>query len=174
MTYFNLVPHYFFICHDHITKTPDVRIGYDVSMYRKKQCQSFNCVRWHPISLASILSPAFQFTWLQPFGCKNGDFEEIEWGSWATASSFARWSCKSCQNVGRLLVLSLIGNLTIDRYLTKLQRDVANVTPLADCVGSPPLCACIHPGMPSNEGLVRVSILQNLLQDIKIYGGESP
>ena len=65
-------------------------------------------------------------------------------------------------------------NLTIDRYLTKLQGDVANVTPLSDCVGSPPLCACIHPGMPSNEGLVRVSILQNLLQDIKIYGGESP
>jgi len=38
----------------------------------------------------------------------------------------------------------------------------------------PSLCPCVYPGVSNNEGLVRISILQNLLQAIKIYGGESP
>jgi hypothetical protein len=76
--------------------------------------------------------------------------------------------------MGICLYLSLCYNTDLDRYLIKLRSDAANVTPPMECVSTPPLCACMHPGMMNNDSLVRVSILQNLLEAIKIYGGESP
>jgi hypothetical protein len=65
------------------------------------------------------------------------------------------------------------GRADPDRYLQKLQVDAGNINPSAECL-MPPLCPCSHPGMANHEGLVRISILQNLLEAIKIYGGEPP
>lgn len=67
----------------------------------------------------------------------------------------------------------IFGPADVDRYLQKLQFDAGNISPSADCL-TPPLCPCSHPGMSNGDGLVRISILQNLLEAIKIYGGEPP
>ena len=61
-----------------------------------------------------------------------------------------------------------------ERYLVKLRHDSANVVSSSETLVMPSLCPCVYPGVSNNEGLVRISILQNLLQAIKIYGGESP
>jgi hypothetical protein len=68
--------------------------------------------------------------------------------------------------------ICLVLKFVKDRYLTKLRDDAANMKAERTVV-TPSLCTCMHPGM-KEEGLVRVGILHNLLEAIRIYGGESP